>query len=135
MPPWEAGVLLQGGDKMDTNAISWIFAVTIGKGNVDDLKALIKEMAEQTEASEPGTLRYQWMISDDGISGQVQEEYRDSEAALTHLASFNENYADRLMTLVEPEGMVVFGDPGAKLRQELAGAEPVYMHAAGGFER
>ncbi len=120
---------------MDELEVSWIFEVAIKKGEVEKLKVLIKEMADQSEATEPGTLGYEWMISDDGKRGEVHETYRDSEAALTHLASFNENYADRLMALVEPTGMVVYGSPNDELKAQLAGADPVYMHLAGGFSQ
>ncbi|MCP4315131.1 MAG: hypothetical protein GY789_03645 [Hyphomicrobiales bacterium] len=82
-----------------------------------------------------GTLGYQWSISDDGSHGQVHERYRDSEAALAHLASFNKNFAARLMELVNPAGMVVFGTPSAALKKELEGAGPVNMLPAGGFVR
>ncbi|MEX3007303.1 putative quinol monooxygenase [Hoeflea sp. TYP-13] len=124
------------GDKtMSGSDVSWVFSVTIKDGAVEKLKAIIAEMADGAKASEPGTLGYEWSISDDGKNGQVHEHYRDSEAALTHLASFNENFAARLMELVEPTGMVVFGEPSAALKKELEGADPVYMQPAGGFVR
>lgn len=92
-------------------------------------------MSDQVKATEPDTLRYEWMISDDAKSGQVHERYRNSEAALSHLKSFNENFAKRLMALVDPTGMVVFGNPSAALKEELAGIGPVFMRQAGGFVR
>lgn len=120
---------------MSGSDISWVFSVTIKDGAVERLKAMIAEMADGARASESGTLGYEWSISDDGNSGQVHEHYRDSEAALAHLASFNENFAARLMELVDPTGMVVFGTPSAALKKELEGANPIYMQPAGGFVR
>lgn len=120
---------------MNDTEISWVFSVTIKDGKEEDLKVLIGEMAKQAEATEPGTLQYRWMISDDGTSGQVHERYRNSEMALTHLASFNENFAERLMRLVDPTGMVVYGNPSMALKKELAGVGPVFMQRAGGFTR
>lgn len=122
-------------DERMNDSISWIFEATIKPGSIDQLKAMIVEMADRTEETEAGTLRYEWMISDDNSSAQVHERYRDSAAALTHLASFNENYAERLMMLVEPTGMTVFGSPSEALKKELSGVAPVYMHKAGGFAR
>jgi hypothetical protein len=92
-------------------------------------------MSGASEANEPETLIYQWTISDDQKTAQVHERYASSEAALRHLASFNTNFADRLMALVEPTGMTVYGSLSAALRQELAGIGPVYMQVIGGFAR
>ncbi len=122
-------------DERMKESISWIFEATIKPGSIDQLKAMIVEMADRTEETEAGTLRYEWMISDDNSSAQVHERYRDSAAALTHLDSFNENYAERLMMLVDPTGMTVFGYPSEALKKELSGVAPVYMHKAGGFVR
>jgi hypothetical protein len=75
------------------------------------------------------------VIGADGKSAQVHERYADSNAAIRHLASFNENFADRLMELVEPVGMTVYGSPSPELKEKLAGADPVYMDFIGGFAR
>lgn len=120
------------------NAMSnvfWTFKVAIKDGELDKLKDLIREMSDGSKANEPGTLIYEWTISEDEKSGEVHERYADSDAALRHLASFNDNFADRLMVLVEPTGMTVYGSPSAALKKELEGAGPVYMDVIGGFAR
>jgi quinol monooxygenase YgiN len=113
----------------------WTFESTVKDGELDKLKDLVREMAQKAEANEPGTLRFEWTVADDGKSAQVHERYADSEAALKHLASFNANFADRLMALVEPAGMTVYGDPSPELKDKLASADPVYMDVIGGFAR
>jgi quinol monooxygenase YgiN len=113
----------------------WRIGVAITDGKLDELKDLIQEMSDASRANEPGTLIYQWTISDDSKSAEVHERYADSDAALGHLASFNENFADRLLALVEPTGMTVYGSPSAALRKQLEGADPVYMGVMGGFAR
>jgi quinol monooxygenase YgiN len=115
--------------------VFWTFGVAIKTGKLDELKDLIQEMADTSRANEPGTLTYEWTISDDKKTAEVHERYSDSDAALRHLASFNENFADRLMALVEPTGMTVYGSPGAALKKELEGADPVYREVIGGFAR
>lgn len=115
--------------------VFWTFGVTIKTGKLDELKALIREMADASHANEPGTLVYEWTVGDDGTTAAVHERYADSDAALRHLASFNENFADRLMALVEPAGMTVCGSPSAALVKELEGANPVYNRVIGGFVR
>jgi len=113
----------------------WTFESTVKDGQLGKLKDLVGEMAEKAKSSEPGTLRFEWVIGGDGKSAQVHERYADSEAAIAHLASFNANFADRLMELVEPAGMTVYGEPSPELREKLAGANPVYMDVIGGFAR
>ena len=115
--------------------VFWTFRVAIKDGQVGKLTDLIREMSDASQANEPGTLIYQWVISDDGKSAEVHERYAGSDAALRHLASFNGNFADRLMTLVEPAGMTVHGSPSAALKKQLEGASPVYMDVVGGFAR
>lgn len=125
----------QGEDDTMSSEVSWMYAVTIKAGQVDALRGLIAEMASRAEANEPGTLEYHWTISEDGTTGHLRERYESSEAALTHLASFNANFADRLMPLLDSAQMFVNGDPSPALRQEIAGAQPTYMVEAGGFIR
>jgi quinol monooxygenase YgiN len=99
------------------------------------LNDLIREMSDASFANEPGTLTYEWTISGDGKTAHVHERYANSDAALRHLASFNQNFADRLMALVEPTGMTVYGSPSAELKKELAGVGPAYLRVIGGFAR
>lgn len=118
-----------------TSNVFWRFEVAIKDGKLDELKDLIEEMSDASRANEPGTLIYQWTISDGDKAAEVHERYANSDAALGHLASFNENFADHLMALVEPTGMTVYGSPSAALRKQLEGADPVYMGVMGGFAR
>jgi len=129
------GMHLAADNHSAASNVFWTFGVAIKNGKLDALKALIREMADASKPNEPGTLIYEWTISDDKKTAAVHERYADSDAALRHLASFNANFADRLMTLVEPTGMTVYGSPSAALKKELAGAKPVYNRVIGGFAR
>lgn len=126
---------LAGDKKNGASNVFWTFGVAIKDGKLDALKGLIREMSDASKANEPGTLIYEWTISDDAKTAEVHERYADSDAALRHLASFNANFADRLMALVTPTGMTVYGDPNAALKKDLEGAKPVYQAVIGGFAR
>jgi len=126
---------LAADNRSSASNVFWTFGVAIKNGKLDALEALIREMADASQAKEPGTLIYEWTISDDRKAAEVHERYADSDAALRHLASFNKNFADRLMALVEPTGMTIYGSPSAALRKELEGAKPVYSTVIGGFAR
>lgn len=115
--------------------VSWVFSMKIPEGQRQALEALIAEMSEHVHANEPGALVYEFTISEDSRRGQVHERYADSEAGLTHLKSFNANFAERMMAIVEPAGMLVFGEPDEALKKALDMAGSVYMQPAGGFRR
>ena len=118
-----------------SETVSWLFEVDIKEGQLDNLRALIHEMAERTQATEPDTLTYQWSISEDGSTGQVHEQYTNSDAALAHLATFNETFADRLMAMADPRRMTIYGNASAALKDEVSGIDPTYMNLVGGFAR
>jgi quinol monooxygenase YgiN len=115
--------------------VHWLLEVTVKDHQLQNLKDLIVEMADRAHANEPGTLDYMWMVSEDGSTAHVYERYKDSEAALTHLASFDQHFAQRLLTMVDPIRFTVYGSPSEALRQALAGFNPVYLPQVGGFDR
>ena len=39
------------------------------------------------------------------------------------------------ISLVEPSGMTVYGNPSAALKKQREGTDPVYMEVIGGFAR
>jgi quinol monooxygenase YgiN len=115
--------------------VHWKYEVTIKDGQLRNLKDLIAEMVERTGADEPETLIYAWVVSEGGSVGQVYERYANSEAALTHLATFNQHFADRLGTMVDLARHTVYGHPSAALKQAIAGSKPIYFDNVAGFER
>jgi quinol monooxygenase YgiN len=115
--------------------VSWIFDLSINDGELGNLKELMNEMVDSTEANEPGTLAYEWSISGDGKQCHTHERYQDSAAAVAHLKSFKENYAARLMSLGVATRFVVYGNPDSSVREALEGFGAVYMSPLGGFVR
>lgn len=118
-----------------TENIYWIFELTIKENQVDNLKKLMKEMVDATEANEQGTMVYEWAISNDNKKCHIHERYVDSEATLTHLATFSSRYAARLMETGDATGFVVYGNPNEDVKKILDGFNAVYMKPIGGFIR
>ena len=54
---------------------------------IDDLRTVMREMVDLTRL-EPGTLNYEWFLSDDGASCHFYERYAGSGAVLTHATTF-----------------------------------------------
>lgn len=117
-----------------TDHVYWVFEVAVQPDNVEAFKAMSKEMSDATKANEPGTLAYHWNAGADGAF-HIFEHYKDSAAAMTHLANFGKNFASRFMPLVKPVRFTVYGKPGEDVKKGLAGLGPVYYADVGGFIR
>lgn len=114
--------------------VYWVMAATVKDGKLDDLKSLIHELVSEKQTSEPGTLNYEWTLSDDEGTCHIYERFADSAAVLAHLAGFPA-FAERFMDALEATGFVVYGDPTAEVREALAPFGAVFMTPVGGFAR
>jgi quinol monooxygenase YgiN len=115
--------------------VYWVFELAVNPGRFEDLKALAAEMTDATQRNDPGTLNYEWAISDDLQVCHIYERFQDSAAAVTHLRSFGANFAARFTEVLKPTRLVVYGAPSGQLKDALAGLNPIYMSAFGGFRR
>jgi quinol monooxygenase YgiN len=80
---------------MDGNHVAWIFELTVKDGHDATLRALMTEMVDATRAGEPGTLDYEWYLSEDGRRLHIYERYADAAATLVHLGNFSDRYMTR----------------------------------------
>ncbi len=115
--------------------VHWVYEVTIKGGQLTNLKNLIAEMVVGTKADEPETLVYEWVVSEDGSTGQVYERYANSEAALVHMETFTRDFAERLGTMADLARHTVYGHPSPALRQAIAGSKPIFFEDVAGFKR
>jgi quinol monooxygenase YgiN len=104
-------------------------------GREKDFRVLMEEMVGATQANESGTLNYEWSRSADGKVCHIYERYVDSAAVMTHLGTFGERFAGRFLELLKPVRFVVYGSPSTEVKDALAGFNPIYMQAVGGFSR
>jgi quinol monooxygenase YgiN len=115
--------------------VYWLFELAIIRNRSEDLNALMAEMVEATRKNEPGTLNYEWAISEDRRVCHIYERFEHSAAAIVHLGSFGATFAARFMEMMKPTRLVVYGMPNPQLKEALAGLSPVYMPPLGGFSR
>ncbi len=118
-----------------SDVVHWLLEININEGELDNFKALMKEMVDATKANEPGTMNYEWFVSDDEKTCHIYERYADSAATMTHLASFGQNFAERFLAAVAPARFVVYGNPNDEVRAALAGFGAVHMSQIAGFAR
>lgn len=114
--------------------VSWFLELAVKPGQIDDVRALIREMAESAQ-TEPGALNYEWSISGDEGVIHSYERYADSGAVLAHLSAFGEKFAERLLAAVDPTRFVVYGDPTDQAKEALDAFGALYMKPLAGFAR
>lgn len=115
--------------------VFWNLELAIRSGEVETVKTLMSEMVESANANEPGTLNYEWSISEDSEQCHIYERYADSAAVMTHLGTFGEKFADRFLAVLEPKRLLVYGRPSAEAIEALSGFGAVFMTPIGGFAR
>jgi quinol monooxygenase YgiN len=117
-----------------SNTVSWNLQLTVQEGRLDEARALMSEMVQAT-LEEPGTLGYEWFLSDDESVCHICERYADSGAALEHLGNFGAKFAERFLACLAPTGLYVYGEPSDEVRAALDGFGAVYLGKLGGFTR
>ena len=80
---------------------------SIKSGELDNFKALVKEMVEATQANEPDTIIFDFHQRDG--KSQIMERYVDSVAAMTH-SEISGEVGDRPWAFLS-RGFKVSADP------------------------
>ena len=112
--------------------VSWQVELTVKPGELDNFRALTREMVESTKG-EPGVLIYERFISEDGKVVYVYERYADSAAAVAHLLAFGKMYGERFTNMVDRRRFTVFGAPTDELRGILDRFGATYLGPFDGF--
>lgn len=112
--------------------IGWIVEAKIREGRRAAFEAVMKDIVAATK-EEPGTLNYQYYLSDDG-DVLVYERFKDAEAAQIHITNWD-NHAERWIAAAEPIRMVHLGDLPDDLRERHAALAPLWLKPFGGFAR
>ena len=115
--------------------VDLVLETDVNPGQLEALRTLMDEMVEATKANEPGTLNYEWHVSDDGSTCHLYERYVDSDAVMAHLGAFGANYAERFMAALTPTAFTVYGRPNTAVREALSAFGPRYLGPFGGFAR
>jgi quinol monooxygenase YgiN len=103
-------------------------------GELDGFSDLMEEMVAHTR-SEPGTLAYEWFVSDDGGEVHLYERYIDSAAAMAHLVGFGRHFAHRFTAATDQTAMYVYGNADETLRGAVNGPTTEFLGGLGGFAR
>ncbi|MDA1263866.1 MAG: antibiotic biosynthesis monooxygenase [Planctomycetota bacterium] len=116
-----------------TRPVTYLLTLEVKDGQLETFKTVMEELVASTRG-EPGTLMYEWYISDDETTVQILERFEDTAAYLLHGDGFAP-FAERFLATVDIRSFRVFGDPDEAARERLAGLGPAYMGGLGGFRR
>jgi quinol monooxygenase YgiN len=107
--------------RMVKDTVRFTVDLTINAGKFDKFESIAQEMIAGSER-EPGTLGYDWCLSSDRVRCRLVETYTDANAALTHLMGpVVQELAPRILGVSSISGFEVYGDPGPKAAEMLAG--------------
>jgi quinol monooxygenase YgiN len=115
--------------------VSWNLQLNVRDGQLETFRSLMEEMTKATQSDEPGTLAYEWFLSEDDTICHLYERYADAKAVMAHLGNFGSKFMARFMDCLEPTGFHVYGNPNDEARGVLDGFGAVYFRSFGGFSR
>jgi quinol monooxygenase YgiN len=113
--------------------VGWLVDLSVRPGGLDAARALSLEMVSSA-AGEPGTLTYLRLFSPDGTTLHAYERYRSSAAAVAHLQTFQQLFADRFLTLVVRHNCWLYGAASDELKTMLLPLRPIYLAPGYGFD-
>ena len=117
-----------------SDRISYVFSVCINEGYLEAFREVAHQMIENVVENEPGTLIYEWHMSDDNTACHVLESFTDSNAMLAHFAGAAE-LGPRLLDTCKITGMMVFGKPSPEGAQALEQFGAVVHRRVAGITR
>jgi quinol monooxygenase YgiN len=89
------------------------------EGKREEFERLSAQAMEIVKNKEPGTLQYDIFMNDDRSECVVIERYRDSEAAMEHVANLSHLFDAVFATVTIVHGELL-GEPSEELRANLA---------------
>jgi quinol monooxygenase YgiN len=122
--------------------VFFIVELEVKPGQIGDLRTVMGQMADLTRTDEPGTLNYEWFLSEDGTACHIYERYADSAAAVAHSATFPAELGQRAQAF-RPTRLTAYGTITEEIVEKrikpllaaLPGLPVVCLGPLGGFAR
>jgi quinol monooxygenase YgiN len=114
--------------------VAYLFELTIKDGKLEEFKKQAAGYTDAVRDGEPGTLEYQWWLSEDGTRCLLKEAYDSSESLLKHLENVGPSLPD-LMAIAPITRSEVFGELSPEARTALDSVGAQYLSHLVGFER
>jgi len=125
-----------------SESIFFVVELEVGADRVDELRSILDEIATVTRRDEPGTLNYEWFLTEDGAACSIYERYADSAAAVVHSRTFPPELMQRAMAFL-PTRLTAYGTVTDEIRKQriepllaaVPGIDFVALEPGGGFAR
>jgi len=125
-----------------SDSVFFIVELEVNQGQTDDLRRVMEEMTNLTQTDEPGTLNYEWFLSDDGRACHIYERYANPAAALVHNKTFPKDLFERSQAF-RPIRLTAYGNVTAEIREKridplsraIPGIRVAVLGNGGGFMR
>jgi quinol monooxygenase YgiN len=105
----------------------------IQPGKLEDFKRAAEALFAKTQ-EEPGTLRYEYFLSDDGTRNVNIEVFKDADAFVYHNRNVG-HLVPALLEAVDIKRIDVIGDHNDDLYKELEGISLKHFEKLGGITR
>ncbi len=118
------------------DSIHYLVEFSVKPGKLDQFKEVANWFIEQCEAEEPGTMAYQWYLSEDGAKCYLFEQFNDSAGLVAHAGG--PRVQGRIGDLLETGDITrfeAFGNPDAAAAEVLASFGAVTYPYFNGFSR
>ena len=120
---------------MDEHEVRFTVDLTINAGQFARFAEVAQTMIAGSK-KEAGTLGYDWCLSADRSRCRLVETYADADAVLAHLTGpVVQELVPKLLEASSISGFEVYGDPGPKAAQMLAGFGAEIFELWGGLSR
>jgi quinol monooxygenase YgiN len=120
---------------MSKQIVYLIVDLNINDGKLDAFKGLAQTMTGISQ-KEAGTLGYEWYMSADSKRCRLVETYVDADAVLAHfMGAAVREYVPKLLETASISSFEVYGDPGPKVTEMVAGLEAEIFSFWQGLER
>lgn len=120
---------------MKDETVRFTVALAITEGKLEAFEAVVQAMVAGSQ-QEAGTLVYEFCLSSDRKRCRLIEKYVDAAAVLTHLTGpVVQDLVPKILAVATMSGFEVYGDPGPKAAEMLAGVGAEIFVPWRGFSR
>ena len=120
---------------MTKDSVRFTVDLTINEGKLQEFERIAQTMIAGSH-KEAGTLGYDWYLSGDRKRCRLVETYADANAVLAHLTGpVVQELVPKILEMSALNGFEVYGDPGPKATEMLAGLGAEIFQAWRGLDR
>lgn len=115
--------------------ITWTIECTDDPVDLPQVQQVAEDLSHLCLHKESDTHGYEWSVDPTGTTVHIFERYADSAAAMLHIRLFEERFTERFHALLQPQRVMLIGDPSEELLASLAGLRPLVLRPPVGFHR